>query len=115
MERHHLKQIKQFAGKWRIVEMEVWDQDYVDIEVPRFIRIGSDGTGQFQFGLVSGKIAGRVEQCGNTPRFDFSWSGQEENDPVCGRGSAVIEHGEMKGHIYLHLADDSVFRTTKSK
>ena len=75
-----MKQIKPFTGKWRIAEMEVWDQDYVDMEEQGYIRIGSDGTGQFQFGLVSGDIDGRVEQCGSTPRFKFSWSGQDEND-----------------------------------
>ena len=110
-----MKQMKQFSGKWRIVEMEVWGKDYVDMEVPGFIRIGSDGIGQFQFGLVSGDIDGRVEQCGNVPRFEFSWSGQDENDPVCGRGWAVIEDCEMTGRIYLHLADDSAFRATKSE
>jgi hypothetical protein len=107
--------MKQYVGKWRIVEMEVWDQDYVDMEVPGFIRIGSDGTGRLQFGLVSGDIDGRVEQCGNAPRFDFSLSGQEENYLVCGRGWAVIENGELSGRIYLHLADDSAFRAIKSK
>ena len=110
-----MKQMKAFAGKWRIAEMEMWDQDYVDMEAPGFIRIGSDGTGQFQFGLVSGDIDGRVEQCGNTPRFEFSWSGQDENDPVWGRGWAVIENDELKGRIYLHLADDSAFRAIKRK
>lgn len=100
-----MKQMKPFSGKWRIVEMEV----------PGFIRIGSDGTGQFQFGLVSGNIDGRVEPCGDTPRFEFSWSGQDENDPGSGRGCAVIENGELKGRIYLHLADDSAFRTLKGK
>ncbi|MCW8908629.1 MAG: hypothetical protein OQL28_15420 [Sedimenticola sp.] len=110
-----MKQIKPFAGKWRIVEMEVWDQDYVDMEVSGHIHIGSDGAGRFQFGLVTGDIDGRVEQGGNTPRFDFSWSGQEENDLVCGRGWAVIENGELDGRIYLHLADDSAFRATRRK
>jgi hypothetical protein len=110
-----MKQMKQLVGKWRIVEMEVWDQEYVDMEVPGYIRIDSDGTGRFQFGLVSGDIDGRAEQCGNAPRFEFSWSGQEENDSVCGRGRAVIENGELKGRIYLHLADDSAFRAIKSK
>jgi hypothetical protein len=56
-----------------------------------------------------------VEQCGNVPRFEFSWSGQDENDPVCGRGWVVIEDCEMTGRIYLHLADDSAFRATKSE
>ncbi|QFY90717.1 hypothetical protein D5125_15285 [Magnetovirga frankeli] len=110
-----MKQMKPFTGKWRIVEMEVWDQDYVDMEVPGYIRIGSDGTGRFQFGLVSGDIDGRVEHCGNALRFDFSWSGQEENDLVSGRGWAVNENGELNGRVYLHLADDSAFRAIKSK
>jgi hypothetical protein len=52
------------------------------MEMPRFISIDTDGSGQFQFGLVSGDIDGRVEQCANAPRLEFSWSGQEENDPV---------------------------------
>ena len=99
-----MKQMKPFAGKWRIVDMEV----------PGFIRIGSDRTGRFQFGLLSGDIDGRVEQCGNVPRSDFSWSEQDENDSTCGRGWAVIENGELCGRIYLHLADDSAFRATKS-
>lgn len=108
-----MKQIKAFTGKWRIAEMEVWDQDYVDMEVPGYIHISSDGTGELQFGLVYGDIDGRLEQCGNTPRFEFTWAGQEENDPVCGRGYAMIENGELKGRIYLHLADDSAFRAIK--
>lgn len=109
-----MKQVKPFVGKWRIAEMEVWGQDYVDMEVPGYFRIGSDGTGQLQFGLVSGDIDGRIEQCGNTSRIEFSWSGQEENDPVFGRGWAVIENNELIGRIYLHMADDSAFRATKS-
>jgi hypothetical protein len=107
--------MKPFSGKWCIVEMEVWGQDYVDMEVPGYIRIDSEGTGRFQFGLVSGDIDGRLEQCGSSPRFEFSWSGQDENDHACGRGWAVIEGGDLQGRIYLHLADDSAFRAVKSK
>ena len=109
-----MKQMKPFVGKWRITEMEMWGQDYVDMEVPGYIHIGADGSGQFQFGLVSGDIDGRVEQCGNIFRFDFSWFGQDENFPACGRGWASVENGELSGRIYLHLADDSAFRATKS-
>ena len=107
--------MKQFSGKWRIVEMEVWDQDYIDMEVPGYIRIDSEGTGQFQFGLVAGDLDGREEIGGNATRFEFSWSGQDENDPACGRGWALIQEGELRGRFYLHLADDSAFRAIKSK
>jgi hypothetical protein len=106
--------MKAYAGKWRIVEMELWDQDYVDMEVPGYIRIDKErGAGQFQFGLVAGDLDGRLESCGDMVRFDFSWSGQDENDPICGRGWAVIEGAELRGRIYLHMADDSAFRAVK--
>jgi hypothetical protein len=55
-----MKLLKIFAGNRRVAEIEVWDQEYVDMEVPGYIRIGSDGTGRFQFGPVSGDIVGRV-------------------------------------------------------
>jgi len=110
-----MKQIKPFAGKWLIAEMEVWDQDDAGKEVPGYIRIGSDGTAQFQFGLTSGDIDGRVKPCVHTPRFEFSWSGQEKKDPVRGRGWAVAENGELNGSISIHLADDSAFRAIKGK
>lgn len=110
-----MKQLTTFVGKWRIAEMEVWPQDYIDLEVPGFIRIDSDGTGQFQFGLVSGEIDGRVEHSGNPARFEFSWAGRDDNDPACGRGWAICENDELKGRIYLHLADDSSFRAIRSR
>jgi len=108
-----MKQMKPFVGNWRITEMEVWDRDYIDMEVPGYIRIDSEGTGQFQFGLVSGDIDGRVEQCGGSPCFAFSWSGQDEDDPASGRGWAVVEAGDLRGRIYLHLGDDSAFLAVK--
>lgn len=47
-----MKHLTTFVGNWRIAEMDVWPEDYIDLEVPGFIRIDSDGTGQFQFGLL---------------------------------------------------------------
>jgi hypothetical protein len=85
-----MNRIQTFIGKWRIVDMERWGQEYVDMEEPAYVRIDSDGTGQFQLGLVSGEIDGRVEQIGNSPRCEFSWSGQDENDLFCGRGAEVV-------------------------
>jgi len=44
----------QYSGKWRIAEMELWDTDYLDMEVEAYIEIEPTGSGEFQFGLVSG-------------------------------------------------------------
>ena len=45
-------------GTWHIYEMELWDEDYFNMEVQAYIKINSQGLGYFQFGLVSGKIDG---------------------------------------------------------
>lgn len=105
----------QYAGNWRIVEMEVWGREYIDMEVEAYIRILPDGTGRFQFGLVEGNMDGRMETCGDTVRFEFSWSGQDENDVAEGRGWALIEDDELRGRIYFHMGDDSAFRAVHMK
>ena len=75
-----------FIGIWRIVEMELWDADYFDMEVPAYIRIDENLTGEFQFGLVQGDLDGRMETFKGALRFAFSWSGSDENDAASGRG-----------------------------
>ncbi len=42
------------AGRWRIVEMELWDRDDLDLVGPAFIEFDEDRTGRFAF------IASRV-------------------------------------------------------
>jgi hypothetical protein len=42
--------LKPFVGKWIVVEMEAWDQDFVNMEVPGHFTFRKDGTGHFQFG-----------------------------------------------------------------
>ena len=41
---------------------------------------------------------------------EFSWEGQDDNDPACGRGWASLgTAGRLVGHFYIHLGDDSGF------
>lgn len=30
---------KEYLGRWRIVDMEEWDQDYIDMEVPGYNKL----------------------------------------------------------------------------
>ena len=39
-----------FVGKWRIVEMETWDRDYIDLVVPGHITFDPELDGAFRFG-----------------------------------------------------------------
>jgi len=106
--------LKSFIGKWNIVEMEAWDQDYVNMEVPGHFTFKKDGTGRFQFGLVQGEMDCRLEDMGGKVRIEFSWEGQAELDPASVRGWAVIENGELRGRIFFHQGDDSAFRARRS-
>lgn len=96
-------------GLWRITGMEVWDADYVDMEVAAHITIRPDLTGQFQFGLVQGELDGRISRVNGKMRLAFSWTGFDENDPVGGRGWMTISGDQAEGRVFIHNGEDSAF------
>ena len=99
-----------YEGIWHIVEMEQWDEDYFNMEVQAYIRIGSNGIGDFQFGLVSGGLDGEIVKSSNLERFEFTWEGQDENDPAFGSGWLKLSGNEKaRGRIKFHLGDSSEF------
>lgn len=104
------KTLNPLTGKWRIVWMEQWDQDYVDEEVPGHFTFGARGLGSFQFGYVQGEMDLRYDNA----RADFSWAGMDEMTEVSGRGHAESSDGELIGRIYIHLGDDSAFRAVRA-
>ncbi|MBE0697718.1 MAG: hypothetical protein IH586_12425 [Anaerolineaceae bacterium] len=53
--------------------MNLWDEDYFNMEVQAFIRIEPNGSGDFQFGHVSGVLDGEAVKTGNLERFEFTW------------------------------------------
>ena len=71
-----------YEGTWQIYEMEMWDEDYFNMEVQAYVRIDSEGLGEFQFGLVSGEIDGEIVEDGADERFEFTWEGNDECDPA---------------------------------
>jgi hypothetical protein len=44
-----------FTGRWRIVSMSAWEDDYLDEEVEAFLKFEENGSGSFQFGYVEGE------------------------------------------------------------
>ena len=42
------KRTNPFTGKWRIVEVELWDRDFVNAEVPGYFAFSRHGLGEFQ-------------------------------------------------------------------
>jgi len=102
-----------FVGRWRIVEMEQWDQDYVDIEETGEVSFEKRGTGGFHFGCVDASLDWRYDESIN--RVDFTFEGSDEGDQVSGRGWAKIDGKQMVGQIVFHLGDESGFKAKKTK
>ena len=108
-----MKKRNPYLGKWRITEMEVWDQEFVDMETVGHFLFEKDELGFFQFGLVQGQIDYSIERIGEVERLEFSWEGQDENDDALGRGWAAIKDDYLEGRFYFHLGDSSWFKAKK--
>jgi hypothetical protein len=105
-----------FAGTWHFYEMELWDEDYFNMDVQAYIKINSQGYGRFQFGLVSGEISGEVVQYGAGERFDFTWGGNDECDPASGRGWLELKDRDgLKGKVKFQRGDNSKLRARRVK
>ena len=102
-----------YIGKWRIIEMEMWDQDHVDLIIPGYFSFDKNDLGYFQFGVVEGQIDYRIEKIGDVERLEFSWEGADENDAALGRGWAVITGDHLEGRLYFHLGDNSWFKAKR--
>ncbi len=105
-----------FTGTWHIYEMKAWDEDYFNMEVQAYIRIDSNNLGNFQFGLVSGWIDGKLVYYADGERFEFTWEGNDECDPACGSGWIRIKGDDLlDGEFRIHLGDDSTFLARRAK
>lgn len=103
-----------FIGTWHIYEMELWDEDYFNMETQAYVEIRTDNLGDFQFGLVAGSLDGNVERSGKKERFAFTWEGQDEMDPASGSGwMQLTRESEVEGLIKIHLGDRSTFKARK--
>jgi hypothetical protein len=86
-----------FAGRWRIAEMDGWED--LDLLEPAHITfVGKDG-GELGYGARDGSACA-----------EFSWEGSDDNSHASGRGWAALgTAGRLVGHIFIHKGDDSGF------
>ncbi len=100
-----------FLGRWHIVSMSMWDEDYLNEEVQAFIEFEENEKGSFQFGYVRGIMDYREGLRDGQPAVEFSWEGGDGADgtPLAGRGWAVLREDELHGMIFIHQGDESGF------
>lgn len=105
-----------FAGTWHIIDMELWDSDYFNMEVQAYVEIRPNGLGYLHFGLVQGGIDGEVERVGRQERFLFSFEGMDETEPITGVGWLSLEDKDsLTGKFKLHLGDSSTFTARRTR
>jgi len=103
-----------FTGRWRIVSMELWDADAIDLVEPGFIEFDPDRTGQFGFIVVRGWMDCHMGTRDGRDCVEFTWEGSDEGDDASGRGWAMLtDDGTLDGRIYFHRGDDSGFHAVR--
>ena len=97
-------------GKWRIVEADLWDRDYLDLVEPAYMTIEDHGHGKFAFGGVQGSF-----DCEYSSRtIFFTWQGFDEMDEVWGDGSAELEDdGFLDIDFRFHHGDQATLKAQK--
>lgn len=105
-----------FIGRWRIVEMEVWGADMLDLLGPAHLVFDGEGFGSLQFVAVRGSLHCHYGTRDREAAVEFSWEDDDDGDPRLGRGWAVIdgdEEAKLQGHIFIHCGDDSAFTAVR--
>lgn len=106
--------MEQLAGRWRIVDMELWDAAAIDLVGPGFIEFDPDGLGRLGFIAVEGQLDCRDVVRDGQPGVEFTWQGTDDGDPVTGRGWAILTNDDaLDGRIFFHLGDDSGFQAVR--
>lgn len=101
-------------GRWRIVAMEAWSRDTIDLVGPAFIEFDPGEVGRFGFIAVVGRLDWRTTNRDGRDVVDFSWVGADEGDSVSGRGwAASVDDGSIEGRFFFHMGDDSGFRAER--
>lgn len=99
-----------FVGRWRIVEMDVWDNDFLDLVAQANLTFEGETGGEIAFGALKGFLDVRYGARDGVACAEFSWEGYDDNDPACGRGWVTIgTAGRLVGHFFIHQGDDSGF------
>lgn len=109
------KTYKELAGRWAIISMDEFDDDYFDMgnERPHLVLEKPDKfqniRGEYVIGLSNGAMDGALREFGGETLIIFGYEGMDEMDPVSGGGwirltSANTLEGEFMGSLGRFVA-----------
>jgi hypothetical protein len=103
------------VGAWRIVDMELWSADDLDLLGPAHLTLERNGLGTLGFLAIEAGLDYRIVEREGLPAVEFSFEGSDEGDRISGRGWAVLDADQLRGRLFLHNGDDSAFTAGRSQ
>ena len=98
------------VGRWRIVEADLWDRNYLDLCGPASLVVRANGDGEIAFGAMQASLD--VDY--GPDEIGFTWAGFDEMDEVSGSGSAEIQDdGSLEIEFEYHLGDGAVLKAVR--
>jgi hypothetical protein len=97
------------SGTWDVVSSPDFDDEYLAMDVVPYVRLQQKGrsvTGDYQMGLQTGQIDGRLV---SPDRVLFSFEGMDEMEEVSGAGTLTLEDDHLTFVLMYHQGDDFTF------
>ncbi len=101
---------RQLVGRWRIVEADLWNRDFLDLVGPAMLTIRADGSGEIAFAAVQAGL-----DIDYAPSMVFyTWAGSDDMHEVTGTGSAeLLDDGSLEIEFAYNHGDEAVFKTVR--
>jgi len=96
------------AGTWNIVETGAWEADELHLLGPPRLVLGARGGGSLRMIAVEADVDWRRDER-HAGTVEFSFVGDDDGSPICGRGHARLDGDTLRGRLFLHQGDDSDF------
>jgi len=95
--------------RWRIVEADLWDREYLDLCGPARLTITVHG-GEIAFGAIE---AGLEVEYGRDS-IGFRWFGSDEGDQVDGDGTAeLLDDGTIEIEFAYRNGDEAILKAKR--
>ena len=96
-------------GRWRVVEADRWDRDYLDLCGPATLTITSQG-GDIAFGALEAGLEVKYAR----DSIGFRWAGNDEGDQVEGEGTAkLLDDGTIEIEFACRNGDDAILKAER--
>jgi hypothetical protein len=82
----HATLINRFAGRWQIIDADLWNRGFLDLVENAYIHFSDDGFEDFNFGTLTGSFDCR---CSKYAVF-FIWAGGDGIDPASSEAEIEI-------------------------